>query len=92
MIATRRLAAILVADVVGFARLLAAGETGTLVALKERRKAILEPLVKENGGRRRMSSRREGPGFRILCASCYPTPCPGPSTYSSRPPDGACRW
>jgi TolB-like protein len=51
MTATRRLAAIVVADVVGFSRLMAADEAGTLAALKERRKAILEPVVKEHGGR-----------------------------------------
>jgi TolB-like protein len=51
MTATRRLAAILVADVVGYSRLMEADEAGTLAALKERRKAILEPVVKEHGGR-----------------------------------------
>ena len=48
---TRRLAAILVADVVGFSRLLATDEAGTLAKLKERRRAILEPLVKSHAGR-----------------------------------------
>ena len=47
----RRLAAILVADVVGYSRLLGEDETGTLTALRERRKEIVEPLVRENGGR-----------------------------------------
>ncbi len=47
----RRLAAILVADVVGYSRLLGEDETGTLAALRERRKEIVEPLVHENGGR-----------------------------------------
>ena len=47
----RRLAAILVADVVGYSRLMAADEALTLAALKERRKNIVEPLVRENGGR-----------------------------------------
>jgi adenylate cyclase len=51
MTSTRRLAAIVVADVVGFSRLMAADEAGTLAALLERRKTILEPLVKANGGR-----------------------------------------
>jgi TolB-like protein len=51
MTATRRLAAILVADVVGYSRLMEADEAGTLQALKERRRAILEPVVKERGGR-----------------------------------------
>ncbi|MER9331197.1 adenylate/guanylate cyclase domain-containing protein [Mesorhizobium sp. M0488] len=49
--AHRRLAAILVADVVGYSRLMEADETGTLSALRERRKEIIEPLVRENDGR-----------------------------------------
>ena len=49
--AQRRLAAILVADVVGYSRLMEADEAGTLAALRERRKGVVEPLVRENGGR-----------------------------------------
>ena len=44
----RRLAAILAADVVGYSRLMEQDEAGTLAALKERRKDILEPLVAEH--------------------------------------------
>jgi adenylate cyclase len=51
MTATRRLAAILVADVVGYSRLMETDETGTHKVLKQRRKTILEPVVKEHGGR-----------------------------------------
>ena len=47
----RRLAAVLFADVVGYSRLMEADEAGTLAALKERRKDILEPVVKTHGGR-----------------------------------------
>lgn len=47
----RRLAAIAIADVVGYSRLMEADEAGTLAALKERRKLILEPVVREHGGR-----------------------------------------
>ena len=47
----RRLAAVLVADVVGYSRLMEADEIGTLDALKERRKTIVEPAVKAHGGR-----------------------------------------
>ena len=47
----RRLAAIFVADVVGYSRLMEADETGTLAALKERRKTVLEPVVRAHGGR-----------------------------------------
>jgi TolB-like protein/Tfp pilus assembly protein PilF len=51
MTATRRLAAVVVADVVGYSRLMEADEAGTLAALRERRKAILEPVVRALGGR-----------------------------------------
>jgi TolB-like protein/class 3 adenylate cyclase len=47
----RRLAAILSADVVGYSRLIEQDETGTLAALKKRRKDILVPLVAEHHGR-----------------------------------------
>jgi len=47
----RRLAAIAVTDVVGFSRLMEADEAGTLAALRERRKAILDPVVRSHGGR-----------------------------------------
>jgi len=47
----RRLAAIMVADVVGYSRLMEADEAGTLAALMERRKGVLEPVVNAHGGR-----------------------------------------
>jgi TolB-like protein/class 3 adenylate cyclase len=47
----RRLAAILVADVVGYSRLMEADEVGALAALKSLRSEILEPLVEEHSGR-----------------------------------------
>jgi TolB-like protein len=47
----RRLAAILVADVVGFSRLMERDEAGTLAALRQRRIGVLEPVVKEHRGR-----------------------------------------
>jgi adenylate cyclase len=47
----RRLAAILAADVVGYSRLIEQDEAGTLAALKDRRKDILEPLVGAHRGR-----------------------------------------
>ncbi len=47
----RRLAAILAADVVGYSRLMEADETGTLAALKARRKEVLDPLVARHQGR-----------------------------------------
>jgi adenylate cyclase len=47
----RRLAAILVADVCGYSRLMENDEPGTLSALKERRQNILEPLLRKSRGR-----------------------------------------
>jgi class 3 adenylate cyclase len=47
----RRLVAILAADVGGYSRLMGEDETGTLVALKSRRKQILDPLVGKHQGR-----------------------------------------
>ena len=49
--ARRRLAAIVAIDVVGYSRLIERDEAGTLAALKQRRKSILEPLVSEHRGR-----------------------------------------
>jgi hypothetical protein len=47
----RRLAAILAADVVGYSRLMERDEPGTLAALIERRKTVLEPLIARHEGR-----------------------------------------
>src|ERR1700751_5570277 len=47
----RRLAAILAADVVGYSRLMERDEVGTLLALKSRRRQVLEPLVARHRGR-----------------------------------------
>jgi len=47
----RRLAAILAADVVGYTRLMAADEFGTLQRLTELREVILQPLIAEHHGR-----------------------------------------
>ena len=48
---SRRLAAILVADVVGYSRLMGADEAGTLAAIQQRWQTIVEPLVGAHGGR-----------------------------------------
>lgn len=48
---TRRLAAILAADVVGYSRLMGGDETGTLAALKRHREAIFNPAVERHNGR-----------------------------------------
>ena len=47
----RKLAAILAADVVGYARLIRADEEGTLSALNSLRKDIIDPKVAEHHGR-----------------------------------------
>jgi len=47
----RKLAAILAADVVGYSRLMAADEAGTLAALKRHREAIFGPAVAAHNGR-----------------------------------------
>lgn len=48
---TRRLAAILAADVAGYSRLIEQDEAGTLAALRERRKNVLDPTVARHHGR-----------------------------------------
>ena len=47
----RRLAAIMAADVVGFAHLMEQDEAGTLVALKAHRKEMVEPRIAQFAGR-----------------------------------------
>ena len=47
----RRLAAILAADVVGYAQLMGEDETGTLEALKEHRVELFDPKAIQHGGR-----------------------------------------
>lgn len=47
----RRLAAILIADVAGYSRLMETDEPGTHAALKQRRSAIIEPMVQDHSGR-----------------------------------------
>src|SRR5215471_8582335 len=49
--ATRRLAAILAADVAGYSRLIGADEEGTLAALKAIRRELLDPKIAEHRGR-----------------------------------------
>ena len=51
MSTNRHLAAIVVADVVGYSRLMEADEADTLATLKQRRTEILEPTVRAHGGR-----------------------------------------
>src|SRR6516225_184753 len=51
MTATRRLAAILAADVAGYSRLIGADEGGTLRALKATRSELIDPTIAAHGGR-----------------------------------------
>ena len=51
MVATRRLAAILAADVAGYSRLMGADEEGTLERLKALRRELLDPKIAEHHGR-----------------------------------------
>jgi adenylate cyclase len=47
----RRLAAIMVADVLGYSRLMGDDEAGTLAALKSARAELIDPKVAEHSGR-----------------------------------------
>jgi len=47
----RRLAAILAADVVAYSRLMDEDEAGTLAALKEHRRALIDPAIARHNGR-----------------------------------------
>ena len=51
MSATRKLAAILSADVAGYWRLMGADEEGTLAALKSIRRELGDPKIAEHRGR-----------------------------------------
>jgi adenylate cyclase len=51
MTVTRRLAAILAADVAGYSRLMGADEEGTLARLNAHRRALFDPKIAEHGGR-----------------------------------------
>jgi len=51
MTATRRLAAILAADVAGYSRLIGTDERGTLQALKAIRAEVIDPTIAAHNGR-----------------------------------------
>src|SRR6202047_3652807 len=51
MATTRRLAAILAADVAGYSRLMGADEEGTLNRLKAHRRQLVDPKISEHHGR-----------------------------------------
>jgi adenylate cyclase len=62
MTATRRLAAILAADVAGYSRLIGVDEEGTLNRLKAIRAEVIEPKIAEHRGR---IVRTAGNGLRV---------------------------
>ena len=47
----RRLAAIFVADAVGYSRLMGADDEGTLAAMKGHRRELIDPLIAQHRGR-----------------------------------------
>src|SRR5215510_12337625 len=47
----RRLAAILAADVAGYSRLMGEDEEGTLAALRNHRRELIDPLIAQHQGR-----------------------------------------
>jgi adenylate cyclase len=51
MTATRRLAAILAADVAGYSRLMGGDEEGTHERLKAHRRELVDPKISEHSGR-----------------------------------------
>jgi len=81
---TRRLAAILAADVAGYSRLIEADEEGTLGRLRALRAEIIDPEI--DGHRRRIPGLTRGPDHRqrapgrvsercrLLCARQLCTP------------------
>ena len=74
MASTRRLAAILAADVAGYSRLMGADEDGTLLeALRAIRAELLDPTIAAHNGR--LVKETTGDGFLVelrVCLSCVP--------------------
>ena len=62
----RRLAAILVADVVGYSKLVGDDEAGTLARVGTLRREIIEPVIANHGGR---LFKAVGDGFLVEFAS-----------------------
>ena len=60
----RRLAAILAADMVGFSRLVAVDENGTIKRQKAHRQALIDPKIDQFGGR---IVKTTGDGLRYRC-------------------------
>ena len=72
---TRRLVAILAADVAGYSRLIGADEEGTLERLKTLRAEVIDPKIAEHRGR---IVKTTGDGLLVEFSSCllYTSPSP----------------
>ena len=71
MTATRRLAAILVADIAGYSRLIGADEEGTLNRLRSIRTDVIDPKIAEHHGR---IVKTTGDGFLVEFSSVIDGP------------------
>jgi adenylate cyclase len=69
---TRRLAAILAADVAGYSRLIGADEEGTLNRLRSIRTDVIDPRISENRGR---IVKTTGDGLLVEFASVVDAVC-----------------
>jgi class 3 adenylate cyclase len=87
---TRRLAAILAADVVGFSSMMEKDEEGTLARIKALQREVIEPKVKERGGRLVKTARRgaagKPPRDPLLATEATPVPRNSNSPSISGPP------
>jgi adenylate cyclase len=70
MAASRRLSAILAADVAGYSRLIGADEEGTLDRLKAHRREVFDPKIREHQGR---IVKTTGDGLLVEFASVSPS-------------------
>jgi class 3 adenylate cyclase len=93
MASTRRLAAILAADVAGYSRLMGADEEGTHERLKAHRRELVDPKISEHSGR---IVKRTGDGIlvefqsvvdAVRCAA-VPLSCSGRSLIAKPDPRG----
>ena len=81
MTVTRKLAAILAADVAGYSRLMGTDEEGTLERLKAHRRELIDPKIAEHHGRIVLSTAGTGrlllPTRAIYLCPSRPTRDPG---------------
>ena len=82
MASTRRLAAILAADVAGYSRLMGADEEGTHERLKAHRRELVDPKIGERSGR---IVKTTGDGMLALSRSGLPPWCWRPACHPSAP-------